>query len=207
MASNDLPKITEETATTNSSLLEMTKILKTLTDKIDAAFVAHGGDESGCSNSNNSSGAKRSREATPEDSDDEDDGTSKEDGMEGKKPRTYLVSSPTKAFLRTTFCLPKPVDNATRRTWLSKFGLPEGNEARCPKMDSIIKGELRKESLDTDRKLSRLQNFSLDAARPLIVALDELTTKEEPDVGTVTSAIQQGLALLGNASAHFSKER
>ena len=124
-----------------------------------------------------------------------------------KKSQTFNISSPTKAFLQTSFCLPKPVDNTVRREWLERYGLPVGNEARCPKMDSIIKGELGKEALETDRKLSRLQNFSLDAIGPLVVAMEELTEKEEPDVSVVTAAVQQGLRFLGNCSAHFSQER
>ena len=52
----------------------------------------------------------------------------------------------------------------------------------APKMDNIIKGELGKEALEADRKLSRLQNFTLDAAAPLVAALEELTEKEEPDL-------------------------
>ena len=74
-------------------------------------------------------------------------------------------------------------------------------------MDSIIKGELGKEALETDRKLLCLQNFSLDAIGPLVVAMEELTEKEEPDVSVVTAAVQQGLQFLGNCSAHFSQER
>lgn len=70
-----------------------------------------------------------------------------------KKSQTFNIS-PTKAFLQTSFCLPKPVDNTVRREWLEWYSLPVGNEARCPKMDSIIEGEMGKEALESDRKLS-----------------------------------------------------
>ena len=66
--------------------------------------------------------------------------------------------------------MPKPLPNSTRRNLLEKFGLPEGNEARCPKLDPIIKGELPKEAVDTDKILSRLQNLALDATGPLVHA-------------------------------------
>ena len=74
-------------------------------------------------------------------------------------------------------------------------------------MDNIIKGELGKEALEADRKLSRLQNFTVDAAAPLVAALEELAEKEEPDLAAVTAAIQLGLRFLGNASAQFLVER
>ena len=74
-------------------------------------------------------------------------------------------------------------------------------------MDGLIKGELGKEAVEADRKLSRLQNFTLDAVAPLVAALEELMEKEEPDPAAVTSAIQLGLRFLGNASAQFSVER
>ncbi len=47
-------------------------------------------------------------------------------------------------------------------------------------MDPIIKGELLKEAIVGDKKISRLQNFTLDASAPLVFALEELTTKEAP---------------------------
>ena len=53
-------------------------------------------------------------------------------------------------------------------------------------MDSIIKGELQKQALEGDKRLSRLQNFALDAAGPLAYALEELSTKETPSCESVT---------------------
>ena len=79
--------------------------------------------------------------------------------MRAKKAHTSMVPTATKAFLETSFCLPKPANNATRRSWLDKFGLLLGDETCCPKMDSLIKGELGKEALEADRKLLLLQNF------------------------------------------------
>ena len=79
----------------------------------------------------------------------------------------FEVSSPTKEFLCSAFCLPKPLENTSRQSLIGKFGLPEGDEAHYPKLDSIIKGEFHKEAVDVDKKLSRLQNFTLNAAGPL----------------------------------------
>ena len=64
------------------------------------------------------------------------------------------MSDNTKAFLRTTFRLPRPVDNKTRKSWLAQVGLPVGDETKCPKLDSIIMNELPKDTLEADRKLS-----------------------------------------------------
>ena len=37
-----------------------------------------------------------------------------------KKSQTFNISLPMKAFLQTSFCLPKPVDNTVRREWLGR---------------------------------------------------------------------------------------
>ena len=41
---------------------------------------------------------------------------------------------------------------------------------RCLKLNTIIKGVVKRDSLDEDRELSRLQNFILDTAGPLVAA-------------------------------------
>lgn len=56
-----------------------------------------------------------------------------------------------------------------------QFGLVEGNGIKCLKQDTIIKNELLKERLEADQKLSRLQNFVLDAAGPFIAVYEDLT--------------------------------
>ena len=45
--------------------------------------------------------------------------------METKKASTstFPMSSPTEAF-----CLSKPIENATKRRWLEKLGLPTGDK-------------------------------------------------------------------------------
>ena len=115
---------------------------------------------------------KRSRDHADSDIESEDE------EPKDKKSRTYEVSTPMKEFLHLAFCLLKPLKNNTRRTLISRFGIPEGEEARCPKMDVIINGELHKEALESDKKLSRLQNFALDVSGPLVYAREELSNKE-----------------------------
>ena len=119
---------------------------------------------------------------------------------------TYAIEESTRAFLELAFALKKPADNKTRKTWETKFKVPESDATRCPKLDTIIEGVVRKDSLDEDRELSRLQNFMLDTAGPLVATFEELG-KDEPDPDRVSVAIQQALLFLGNASAHFSQIR
>lgn len=47
----------------------------------------------------------------------------------------------------------------------------------------------------------------MNAAGPLVAALEKLTKKKEPDPTAITSAIQLGLHFLGNVSAQFSVKR
>ena len=120
---------------------------------------------------------------------------------------TFQISDSTKAFLQTSFFLPRLVDNKTRKSWLLKYGQLEGDETQCLKLDSIIWGERPKEALETDQKLSQLQNFVLDAVGPLIAAYNELTSRDNLDPNQILLAVQQGLCFLKNTAAHFSKER
>ena len=119
---------------------------------------------------------------------------------------TYGIEESTQAFLELAFVLKNPADNKTRKTWEMKFKVPESDTTRCPKLDSIIEGAVKRDSLDEDQKLSRLQNFMLDTMGPLVAALEELR-KDEPDPDRISGAIQQALLFLGNASAHFSQIR
>ena len=69
-------------------------------------------------------------------------------------------------------------------------------------MESILK----KEAMDKDSQWLRLQNFMLDATKPLVAAFEELSA-EQPDGDHVSAAVQQALLFLGNASAHFNQLR
>ena len=93
-----------------------------------------------------------------------------------------------------------------RKSWLTQFGLPEGNETMCPKLDTIIKNELPRDTLEADRKLSRLQHLVLDAVEPLVLAYEDLMSEDDPDPERILQAIQLSLHILGNTSAQFSQE-
>ena len=119
---------------------------------------------------------------------------------------TYPIQESTSAFLELAFGLRKPVDNKTRKTWESKFRVPECDSIRCPKLDTIIEDVVKKDAVDEDKELSRLQNFFLDAVGPLVAAFEELS-KDEPDADRTGAAVQQALLFLGNASTHLSHVR
>ena len=70
----------------------------------------------------------------------------------------------------------------------------------------IIKEVVKKDAIDEDRELSRLQNFFLYTVRPLVAGFEELG-KDEPDADLTCAAIQQALLFLGNDSAHSSHVR
>ena len=110
---------------------------------------------------------------------------------------TYAIGESTWAFLELAFVLKKPMDNKTRKTWEKKFKVPESDTTRCPKLDSIIEGAVKRDSLDEDQELSCLQNFMLDTVGPLVAAFEELG-KDEPDPDRISAAIQQALLFLGS---------
>ena len=103
-----------------------------------------------------------------------------EPGTGDEEKNSYFeVSQPTKALLQMAFCMSAPADNKVCKNWLAKFSAPAGDETRCPKLDAVMKTQLKKEVVENDRKLSRLQNFALDATGPMVAALEEATSEGE----------------------------
>ena len=117
---------------------------------------------------------------------------------------TYAIEESTWAFLELAFALKKPVDSKTCKVWETKFKVPESDATRCLKLNTVIEGVVKRDSLDEDQELSCVQNFMLDTAGPLVAAFEELR-KDKPDPDCISATIQQALLLLGNASAHFSQ--
>jgi len=124
----------------------------------------------------------------------------------GGTDHTYPIQEPTAAFLDVAFRLKKPAENKTRREWVERFQVPECDATRCPKLDSIIEDVVKKDAVDEDSQLSRLQNFYLDSVGPLVAAFEELS-KDAPDADLVSGAVQQALLFLGSANAHVSQVR
>jgi len=116
------------------------------------------------------------------------------------KDHTYPIQEPTTAFLDLAFKLKKPVENKPHKEWEERFQVPECDATRCPKLDSIIEDVVKKDAVDENSQLSRLQNFYL---RPLVAAFEELR-KDEPDADLVGIAVQQAL-LFYNANTHVSQ--
>ena len=75
---------------------------------------------------------------------------------------------------------------------------------RCPKLDTIIEGVVKKDAIDEDRELSCLQNFFLDTVGPMVTAFEELG-KEEHNADLICAAIQQTVLFLRYTSAHLAK--
>ena len=168
----------EETTTPVAVLVSMSNAIQKLTNRLDEFVARHNPDHvpppkrSAISVEDGPPVRSRQTEEMEEDREETEEADTR-----ATKAHTFSMSTPTKAFLQASFCLPKPVDNPTKRSWVERFGLPSGDETRCLKMDGLIKGELGKEAVEADRKLSRLQNFTLDAAAPLVAALEEGTNR------------------------------
>ena len=116
---------------------------------------------------------------------------------------TYAIKKSTQAFLKLAFALKKHADNKTHKTWKMKFKVPENKATRCLNSTALSRG-YKRDSLDEDQELSRLQNFMLDTAGPLVSTFKELR-KDKLDPDRISYTIQQALLFLGNASAHFSQ--
>ena len=130
------------------------------------------------------------------------DDEEEEEGEAGS--RLIPLSEATKALLETAFS--SNLSNPDRRKRVDRFGVPECNHTRCPKLDAVLKTTLPKDAIKADSYLSRLQQFWLDAVAPLTTVLENaeagiLTTE------SATAAVQSALVLMGNANQHMAQER
>ena len=123
------------------------------------------------------------------------------------KTNTLEVSEKTKTLLQTCFSIGRAANNKTCSAWIAQFGVPQGEEIRCPKLDTIIRNELPKDALEADRKLSHLQNFLQDAVGLLAATHNDLVCMDNLDPDCIQQAIPLALHIQGNASAHLSQER
>ena len=114
------------------------------------------------------------------------------------------LSEATKAFLETAFS--SEMTNPDRRKRVEKFGVPECDFVRCPKLDPMLKSTLPKEAIKADGYLSRLQQFWLDAVAPLAAVIEGAEAGELSIEGAVT-AVQSALVLMGNAHQKMAQER
>ena len=138
------------------------------------------------------------------------DSDSEEEGCETEaagKPNTFEVSEETRTLLQTCLSLPMPANNKAGSAWIAQLAVPQGEETRCPKLNTIIRKELPRDALEADRKLSPLQNFLLDVVRLLATTHNHLVSADDPDQDRTQQAIQLALRILGNSLAQFSQER
>ena len=116
---------------------------------------------------------------------------------------TYDIEESTRAFLDLAFALKKPADNKTRKAWETKFKVPESDATRCPKLDTVIEGVVKRDPLDKDLELSRLQNFMLDTTGPLVAAFEELGKDESNRTQTASVPLSNRPSVLGQCKCPF----
>ena len=97
------------------------------------------------------------------------------------------------------------LDNATRKAYATKFGLPESCWLRCPKLDAVISSTVPSGTRRADHAASRLQQFWLDAVNPLVYVLESAEEMKLP--AEAIAAVQTSLQLMGNANLHNSAAR
>ena len=77
---------------------------------------------------------------------------------------------------------------------------------RCPKLDPVAKQLFQREQKQADTSLAKLQTIVLDAVAPLVHIVNE-AQQGTLSVEQMVEAAKTALSLLGNASAHVSRER
>jgi len=76
---------------------------------------------------------------------------------------------------------------------------------KCPKLDQVIEQNLSKEVKEADVVAAKLQTLTPDVVAPLVYTLEK-AQKGTPTVQSAAKAAKSALVLLGNASAHMTKE-
>uniref|UniRef100_A0A1X7TWE7 Uncharacterized protein n=1 Tax=Amphimedon queenslandica TaxID=400682 RepID=A0A1X7TWE7_AMPQE len=86
------------------------------------------------------------------------------------------------------------------------FDAPDLPETKCPRLDSVFKLTVVKETKDADQELARLQALIHDAAALLLAMLRDIEHDgEELSVDQSKAALTTAVPLLGNASAQVSR--
>ena len=100
----------------------------------------------------------------------------------------------------------KPLKNDKRRTITAKYPLPACDQAHTPRLDDEIACIVPKGAETHDRYLSKLQQFALDALGAICWLYEGLSSEEGISSTKAKEVLETSIALLGNASAHFSTE-
>ena len=114
------------------------------------------------------------------------------------------VSEGTARAIKTAF--KGPLLNTARLQTRKGYSFPDVEDTKCPKLDRVIKQNLSKEVKEADAAAAKLQTLTLDAVAPLVHILEE-AQKGTLSIQSAAEAAKSALVLLGNASAHMTKER
>ena len=101
----------------------------------------------------------------------------------------------------------KPIKNEKRKSITNKCPLPSCDYAHTPKLDDDIACIVPKSAKTYYCYLSKLQQFSLDALGPIAWLHKQMLLEGAVDPSKAKEAVEASIALLGNATAHFSMER
>ena len=113
------------------------------------------------------------------------------------------LSEAASAFLEAAFGT--KLENKVRVAKAKAQGTPDSRWIRCAKIDPVVMANVPPAARTADRAASRLQQFWLDAASPLVILLEKAEELDLPK--EVISAIQTALQLMGNANYHHSTAR
>ena len=122
-----------------------------------------------------------------------------EEDISGARP--FTVSEDTGKLLKEAFT--RSVNNATRKKWREKHGVPKSAPTRTPKLDKIVKDRVHPRTAKADRDLARLQTYVLDAVGPLTHLLEMENIQAKDAVEAAVTALR----FLGNASVQISRTR
>ena len=135
--------------------------------------------------------------------DDEDDSEEETEDVDSQHGPLIPLSEAAAAFLEASFN--KKLDNKSRVAKAKANEIPDSRWIRCSQLDPVVSVNLPPTARTADRAASRIQNFWLDAANPLIFILEKAENLEVPT--EVITGIQTSLQLMGNANYQHSMDR
>ena len=134
--------------------------------------------------------------------DDEDNSEEEMEDVDSQHGPLIPLSEAAAAFLEASFN--KKLDNKSRVAKAKANGIPDSRWIRCAQLDPVVSANLPPTARTADRAASRIQNFWLDAANPLIFILEKAENLEVP--AEVITGIQTSLQLMGNANYQHSMD-
>ena len=135
----------------------------------------------------------------------EDNATSDDEAEDTDTSQGPLIpiSEAAATFLETAFST--KLDNNARKAKTKANGTPVSRWIQCAKPDPVVSVNVPGSARMADRASSRIQNFRLDAATPLILVLEKAEELELP--AEVIVGIQTSLLWMGNANYQHSMDR